>query len=122
VDAKFPLLLNTGRSLYHFNAGTMTYRTPNTRLEATDALEMSEIDAAQRELREGERVRIISRYGEATLPLHISDRVKSGELFATFHDSGRWVNRLTSPYRDQFVQTPEYKVTAVEVVRAGADG
>ncbi|MFP5383020.1 MAG: formate dehydrogenase subunit alpha, partial [Gammaproteobacteria bacterium] len=28
-DADFPLLLTTGRTLHHFNAGTMTYRTPN---------------------------------------------------------------------------------------------
>ncbi len=40
----YPFLLSTGRSLYQFNAGSMTLRTENLRLRPTDVLEMSPAD------------------------------------------------------------------------------
>lgn len=116
-DADYPLLLTTGRTLHHFNAGTMTYRTPNRLLHPTDTLDMSPQDASALGIGEGENVRIGSRYGETVLPVHISNRIKPGELFATFHLPALQVNQLTSNERDRLVHAPEYKVTAVRVKR-----
>ena len=115
TDPEFPLLLNTGRTLHQFNAGTMTGRTPNVVLRPTDLLEMAPLDAARLSLANDERVRIVSRYGEAVLPLRITTCVKPGELFATFHSSDVFLNRVTGPSRDGITGTPEYKVTAVRV-------
>ena len=115
VDDEFPLLLITGRTLYQFNAGTMTMRTPNVKLRSADLLDISSDDAKRLKLHEGERVRIRSRYGEATLPVRITSTVKPGELFATFHTSEVFLNRVTSPHRDRYVKSPEYKVTAVHI-------
>ncbi|MEQ1440343.1 formate dehydrogenase subunit alpha [Fontimonas sp. SYSU GA230001] len=114
-DADFPLLLNTGRTLYHFNAGTMSARTPQTALQPTDVLDIGEEDAQRMGLVDGQTVRVISRHGAVELPLRVSATVKPGELFASFHDARRFVNRLTSPVRDRLVGTPEYKRTAVRV-------
>jgi formate dehydrogenase major subunit len=116
-NSDYPLLLVTGRTLYHFNAGTMTYRTPNRELQSDDDLDISLDDAAALGLADGERVRIRSRYGEATLPIRINAAQKRGELFASFHRAERFVNRLTSPVRDRQVGSPEYKVTAVRIER-----
>ncbi|HJV74831.1 MAG TPA: formate dehydrogenase subunit alpha [Noviherbaspirillum sp.] len=118
-DADYPLLLTTGRTLYHFNAGTMTYRTPNAVLQASDTLDMAVSDARRLGLHDGELVRLSSRYGSAVLPLRITDTVGSGELFASFHRPDLLINRVTSPYRDRLVKSPEYKVTAVRVTKAG---
>lgn len=112
---EYPFLLITGRTLYAFNAGTMTARTPNARLYPTDRLEVSPADAGRLGLREGEKVRVVSPYGQATLPAHLSDRVKPGELFSTFHDPAVFINRLTNPHRDRYALTPEYKRTAVRL-------
>ena len=114
---KFPFLLITGRTLYQFNAGTMTMRTPNAELRATDLLDISAADADRMQLRNGERVRIRSRYGNAILPIQITSTVKPGELFATFHTPEVFLNRLTSHHRDRYVKTPEYKITAVQIER-----
>ena len=95
-DADYPFLLTTGRTLYQFNAGTMTMRTPNRELRATDTLDISPADAARLGISDGEIVRVTSRHGAAELPLHIDPRVKDGELFATFHASG---NRREPPHR-----------------------
>jgi formate dehydrogenase major subunit len=112
---EFPFLLVTGRTLYQFNAGTMTMRTANTELRATDLLDVSAEDANALKLQDGEHVRIRSRYGEAELPIRITSLVRRGELFATFHTAEAFLNRLTSPHRDRFVKTPEYKITAVKI-------
>jgi formate dehydrogenase major subunit len=120
-DDDYPLLLSTGRTLYAFNAGTMTGRTPNRALRPTDLLEVSSADAAGLGLATGDAALVTSRHGQVTLPVHVTDRVRPGELFTTFHDPALFVNRLTSPVRDRQVHAPEYKVTAVRVEPAGAE-
>lgn len=118
ATGEYPFLLTTGRTLYQFNAGTMTMRTPNARLRGTDTLDIAPADASRLGLRDGERVRVRSRHGEACIPLRLDARVKPGELFATFHAVEVFLNRLTGPHRDTVVMTPEYKVVAVNVERA----
>lgn len=121
VDEEFPFLLITGRTLYQFNAGTMTMRTANVKLRPADVLDISFEDAKQLKLHEGDRVQIRSRYGEATLPIRITPTVKPGELFATFHTAEVFLNRVTSPHRDRYVKSPEYKVTAVKIERVNKE-
>jgi formate dehydrogenase major subunit len=115
VSNEYPFLLTTGRSLYQFNAGTMTMRTSNVALRPADVLSMSPADAARLGVGDGEKVRVRSRHGEAVLCVGIDSSVREGELFATFHTAGVFLNYLTSAHRDWSVKTPEYKVVAVRV-------
>ena len=115
IDEDFPLLLNTGRNLYQFNAGTMTERTPNSDIRPTDTVDISPADAEVLGILDGEVVSVISRYGEAQMPARVSKTVRQGELFATFHSTRVFLNRITSRYRDRYVQAPEFKVTAVRL-------
>jgi formate dehydrogenase major subunit len=115
---EFPFLLTTGRTLYQFNAGTMTMRTPNMLLRETDTLDIAPADAKRLGLSDGDKIRVRSRHGEALIPVKTDSRVKPGELFATFHAAGVFLNNLTGPQRDKVVMTPEYKVVAVNLERA----
>lgn len=115
VSDEYPLLLTTGHILYHFNAGTMTERTPNLQLRPTDLLEMSKADAERLGVADGETVLLKSAYGEAKLPVEITNTMNEGELFATFHDPKIFLNAVTSPVRDRMVDSSEFKVTAVRV-------
>lgn len=115
TSEEFPFLLVTGRTLYQFNAGTMTMRTANAELRATDLLDICAKDANRLNLHDRDRVRVHSAYGEAVLPIRITSSVKPGELFATFHTAGTSLNHVTSPHRDKYVKTPEYKITAVQL-------
>ena len=115
TSTEFPLLLSTGRNLYQFNAGTMTMRTANIKIRRTDTLDISPADAAQFNVKDGQYIRVRSRYGSVRMIVRITDAVNSGELFATFHDPRVGLNKLTGPFRDSIVQTPEYKVTAVRI-------
>lgn len=115
TTAKFPFLLNTGRTLYQFNAGTMTSRTRNRDFRPEDLLDISPSDARKLRLRDGERVQLRSRYGSARLPVRISEVVRSGEVFATFHTPEAFLNLVTSAERDGITGTPEYKRTSVRI-------
>lgn len=115
TNEEFPFLLNTGRTLYQFNAGTMTSRTGNSVLRPTDTLDISPLDAGRLGIETGQSVRMTSRYGSATLPARVDAGIREGELFTTFHDPRVFTNRVTSNYRDSVVGAGEYKVTAVQI-------
>jgi formate dehydrogenase major subunit len=113
----YPFLLNTGRALYQFNAGTMTGRTLNIELRPTDVLDMHPADAESLGLEAGDAARVVSRYGAASLPVRPNAAVQPGQLFATFHTPERRLNNVTGPHRDPNTGTPEYKVVAVRIER-----
>ena len=115
VSEEYPFLLNTGRTLYRFNAGTMTGRSRTNQLQAQDLVDVAPLDAERLGITDGQTIRLRSRYGAATITARVSDAVKPGELFATFSSPEVFLNRLTSGHRDKYVQTPEYKVTAVNI-------
>jgi formate dehydrogenase major subunit len=117
VTPEYPFRLITGRSLYQFNAGTMTGRTRNNELRPTDLLDISPADAGGMSIRDGDLVRVTSRYGSAELPAHLDMGLRAGELFATFQRPETLLNAVTGPYRDSVVGTPEYKMTAVRIER-----
>ncbi len=114
-DADFPLLLVTGRRLEHYNAGTMTRRTPNLELVPEERLELHPDDAAGLGVGEGERVLVASRRGEIEVTARVTERVSPGQAFIGFHFADALANLLTSRHSDEATGCPEYKVTAVRV-------
>ena len=115
VSEEFPFLLNSGRALYQFNAGNMTGRSSAAQFQPVDTLQIAPVDAQRLGIVDGQPVRVRSRYGEITIDAEITGSVKAGELFATFQSPQVFLNRLTGRNRDRFVQTPEYKITAVRI-------
>lgn len=115
VSDEYPYILNTGRTLYQFNSGTMTNRTKNIELRPFDMLNISPTDAEYLQIQSAEIVKVKSLYGEIEMPVEISTNINQGELFATFHSPEIFLNKITSANRDRFVQTPEFKVTAVRI-------
>jgi formate dehydrogenase major subunit len=105
----------TGRSLYEFNASTMTGRCRTRELRPADLLQISPTDAESADVHDGDRVRIVSHYGSTTLPAQVSPALREGVLFATFHTAKAFLNNVTGNHVDRTVGTPEYKVTAVRL-------
>jgi formate dehydrogenase major subunit len=116
-SADLPFLLITGRHLQQFNAGTMTGRTGNRVLRPHDVLDVSPGDAARLGLGEGAVVQVESRHGQTRLPVHVDDALRPGELFATFHTPATLTNLVTGTALDPITHTPEFKRTAVRLVR-----
>jgi formate dehydrogenase major subunit len=117
---EFPFLLTTGRNLYQYNAATQTARTPNDGIHSTDYLQLSPTDATKLGLADGETVRLRSAQGSAELPVQISDHVKPGEVYTTFHSTRVFLNQITTSHRDRYTKTPEYKITAVRIEKLEA--
>ncbi|MCU7851419.1 MAG: formate dehydrogenase subunit alpha [Candidatus Thiodiazotropha sp. (ex Monitilora ramsayi)] len=116
--ASYPYILTTSRRLEHYNCGSMTRRTPNVELVDHDVLLINPQDAEREGIDEGGRVEISSSNGTTHLQVRISDEVKPGILFTTFHFPEIAINHLTSGIFDQESMTPEYKVVAVRLAPA----
>ena len=117
VNAKFPLILTTGRILSQYNVGAQTRRTENNRWHAEDRLELHPQDAEDRGVEDGDWVGIQSRAGETVLRATISERMQPGVVYTTFHFPFSGANVITTENSDWATNCPEYKVTAVQVMR-----
>ena len=117
VNAKYPLILTTGRILTQYNVGAQTRRTENVRWHSEDRLEIHPQDAEDRGIKDGDWVGIESRAGETVLRALISDRMQPGVVYTTFHFPFSGANVITTENSDWATNCPEYKVTAVQVTR-----
>ena len=123
-DERYPLILNTGRVLYHWHGGTITRRVDglvDSWPELRVAIHPS--DAARMELVDGEAVWVASRRGRLEGVSFVTDDVAEGSIFVPFvrlADSA--ANWLTNNVYDEVARIPEYKVCAVSVERASEPG
>jgi len=115
VTKKFPLILTTGRILSQYNVGAQTRRTENNKWFPEDILEIHPEDAADRNIKDGDLIRIASRKGETTMHAKVSDRMQPGVVYTTFHNPISGANVVTTEFSDWATNCPEYKVTAVQV-------
>ncbi|MEP5569726.1 MAG: formate dehydrogenase subunit alpha [Halioglobus sp.] len=115
ANRRFPLLLTTGRILSQYNVGAQTRRTQNSTWHEEDVLEIHAHDAQERGIDEGDWVGIQSRVGTTVLHAKISERVKPGVIYTTFHHPVSGANVVTTDNSDWATNCPEYKVTAVQV-------
>jgi formate dehydrogenase major subunit len=115
--SRYPLLLTTGRVLFQYNVGTQTRRTKNLAWQAEDRLEIHPDDAESRGIKDGDWVGVASRAGEIVVRATLTRRVARGVVYTTFHFPESGVNLVTTENSDWATNCPEYKVTAVEVVR-----
>jgi formate dehydrogenase major subunit/formate dehydrogenase alpha subunit len=115
-DEEYPLVLTTGRVLYHWHGGEMTHRARNLEAMYPEALvEINPKDARQAKIGDGELMKVASRRGEIVAKAQVTDRVEPGLIFATFHFAESAANFLTNPALDPQAKIPEYKVCAVRV-------
>jgi formate dehydrogenase major subunit len=117
VNAKYPLILTTGRILSQYNVGAQTRRTQNVAWHKEDLIEIHPHDAEDRGIHEGDWVGITSRAGETVLRATITERVQPGVVYTTFHHPESGANVITTDNSDWATNCPEYKVTAVQVSR-----
>ena len=118
-DDEFPLLLTTGRSLYHFHTGTMTRRTSLLDREVPGPyVQMNPEDAQKFGIRNGQKVVVESKRGQLCMDAKLTLDVPKGTLFVPFHFNEACANVLTAQALDPQSKIPEFKVTAARVRRA----
>jgi predicted molibdopterin-dependent oxidoreductase YjgC len=115
-DEDYPLILTTGRSLYHFHTGTLTRKVKGLNvLMGEELVEMNPENAQALDITNGDRVKVISRRGEVEAKARVTDFSPPGTIFMTFHFVESPTNLLTNPALDSVSKIPEYKCCAVRI-------
>jgi formate dehydrogenase major subunit/formate dehydrogenase alpha subunit len=115
-DDEYPMILSTGRVLYHWHGGEMTRRAKGLLAVYGEALiEINPDDALRIGVNGRKVVRVCSRRGTIEAQAWVTDRVPPGMVYANFHFPEASANELTIAALDPIAKIPEYKVCAVRV-------
>ncbi len=114
---RFPLILNTGRILYHWHGGTITKRAEGLLARASELLiAISPEDGEKYNVTDGEWITVKSKRGMIEGRVSYSDKMRSGEIFVPFVKlQEHAANFLTNAALDPNSRIPEYKVCAVRL-------
>ena len=118
TDAEYPLILMTGRRLYHYHA-TMTRKVDILNiLMSEEELQISPSDAASLGINQGDMVRVTSRQGEVKVRAKVTRAVPAGVVHMAFHFAECPTNELISSRPetlDPVTGTPAYKTCPVKI-------
>ena len=115
-DEEYPLILTTGRVLFHWHTGTMTRRSKTLTDQINEAfIEINENDAKRLGINDNQMVLAASRRGVIRIRAHVTDRIMEGVVFIPFHFTEAQANILTNNAVDAESKIPEYKACAVRV-------
>jgi formate dehydrogenase major subunit/formate dehydrogenase alpha subunit len=113
---EYPMILSTGRVLYHWHGGQMTRRAEGLmQIYGQSLVELNPDDAERLGLNGDRRVRVTSRRGTLEAEAWVTDRVPPGMIYANFHFPEVPTNALTIAALDPVAKIPEYKICAVKV-------
>ncbi len=119
TDKDYPLILTTGRTIFHFHTGSMTRRTTLLNHEVpTGYVEIHPDDAGPLAITSGEKVTVKSRRGAIEIQAKVTERVPGGTVFIPFHFAECAANVLTIPVLDPDAKIPVLKVCAVNVTKS----
>jgi formate dehydrogenase alpha subunit len=118
-DDEYPLLLMTGRRLYHYHA-TMTRKVRGFDILMGEELaQVNPQDAATYGVDDGEMIQVISRQGEVKVRAKVTEAVPVGMVAMAFHFAECPTNELiSSSTLDPVTKTPAYKTCPVKIKSA----
>ena len=123
VDAEYPLILSTGRTLYHYNAATQTRRSPGLLAKQPEAfVEIHPRDARSLGIEDGRWVEVATRRGSVRCRALISRQVEPGVIWMPLHFPDAHTNALTVDAGDAVTGTGEYKVCAARMAPVAVEG
>jgi len=115
-DPEFPLVLSTGRTLYHYNAATQTRRTEGLVDKQPECfVEIHRKDARRLGVEDGQMVEVVSRRGRVKARALVSRQVRRGVIWMPLHFAEARANLLTNDAGDAVTGTGEYKVCAAKI-------
>ncbi|WP_456475975.1 formate dehydrogenase subunit alpha [Oceanithermus sp.] len=112
---EFPLVLSTGRVLYHWHGGVLSRRSALREAYPELKVEVNPADAARYGVRDGQKVWLVSRRGRIEATAWVTDRAPEGVVFAPIHFAEQPANRLTKNAYDPTSKIPSYKQSAVRL-------
>jgi assimilatory nitrate reductase catalytic subunit len=116
-STKFPLILNTGRTVEQWHTRTKTKNIALLNNLAPEAwVELNPNDANKLKVKSGDRITIASSRGEVKdVIVRVTEIVRESTCFVPFHFAEQLVNKLTLPEFDAKSFEPNYKQCAVNI-------
>ncbi len=115
-DKEYPMVLSTGRRLYHYHTRTQTGRCEGINdILGEETADISPADAEAKGIKNGEKILVKSRRGKVEVKARVTDEVPQGLVWMAFHFREACANWLTNPVYDPVTQTAEYKACAVKI-------
>jgi assimilatory nitrate reductase catalytic subunit len=117
VDAEYPIFFTSGRVVSQYLSGNQTRRIGSLVDQYPEPqCEMHPLLASRLGLKQGERVRVVTRRGEIVVPLQVVKTIRPDTVFVPYHWPGKKAaNLLTNRALDPISKIPEYKVCACRV-------
>ena len=115
-DETYPIILSTGRMLYHWHGGTMSRHSRGlAEIKPEAEVEINPEDAKKLNCLDGDLVELASRRGKIITKVKVTDRSPEGVAFMTFHFKEAPVNQLTIDALDPVAKIPALKVCSIQI-------
>ncbi|HUT25880.1 MAG TPA: molybdopterin dinucleotide binding domain-containing protein, partial [Sumerlaeia bacterium] len=119
-DDDYPLILSTGRTLYHYNIGNMTRKAPVTnQKQPGNFVEMHPRTAKRYAIKQGDPVEVETRRGRIVARAEVTEKMRVDTIWMPFHFVEAPTNVLTNDVFDPVTRTAEYKCCAARIRRKG---
>lgn len=116
-DEEYPLVLTSGRVVYQYLSGNQTRRITFLVEQCPEPyVEVHPETAKKLNIKDGERVKVISRRGYGVFPALIVKTIRPDTIFIPYHWGEELAaNQLTNPVLDPTSKIPEYKACAARI-------
>lgn len=113
-DNDYPVLLTTGRMLYHYNI-TTRFSAALDNLRPHELAWVNPREAKLLNIKDGDTIQVSSRRGSVVTRVMVTDKIKAGMIWMSLHFKESPVNELTIEAHDPITLTGEYKICAVRL-------
>lgn len=116
TDEEYPIILSTGRILYHYHGGNMSRHSRGLEeIRPESEVEIHPEDAEKLKVSDGDIVELTSRRGKVSSKVKITEKSPVGVAFMTFHYKEAPVNELTGDTLDSVAKIPPFKVSSIKI-------
>jgi predicted molibdopterin-dependent oxidoreductase YjgC len=112
---KYPFILVTFRSQYHFLTDEATSKSKTLRKFRVDLCYINPEDAKSLRVKDGEKIMISSNRGKVTARVKIDSSMPRGTVGMHFHSEKVLVNKLFPTRFDEETFTPNLKIVGVQI-------
>ncbi|MBN2778486.1 MAG: formate dehydrogenase subunit alpha [Bacteroidales bacterium] len=116
ASEEFPIVMNSGRMLYHYHSSTLSRKSDILNAYADKSyVIMNPNDAERLGISDGDEVFVISPRGSLITTAHVRDEVLTGEAFMPWHFHESPVNALTRSEMDPHSKIAPFKYSVVRI-------
>ena len=119
ASEEYPIVMNSGRMLYHYHSSTLSRKSDILNAYADKSyVIMNPNDAERLKISDGDEVLVISPRGNLKTHAMVRDEVLTGEAFMPWHFHEAPVNALTRNEMDPHSKIAPFKYSVVRIEKA----